>query len=320
MLLVIVIPILHTKTLWSEVIPAGDFSVKKGDTVSSLNESLNLGFSSWRYKMYVRFFAPKVIIKAGEYQTEKDLPLSEFLQTGLRETKVVDNEQKIVLLPGWNLWDYDEYFSRSGILEKWEFIKTAKNNFSEYQKKYKFLSEAKSLEWFLMPDTYRIFKNATADDIIVKLLNAFDTNISDEFNALNSKKAYQTLILASILEREEKSKQNRPTVAGILQKRVHEGIAMGADATVCYGFQKTFKECTPSFIASVISDHSNEYNTRKTLWYPPTPISSVSISAWNAALNPKNSEYYYYLHDNNGQIHYAKNLSEHNANVQKYLR
>ena len=109
-------------------------------------------------------------------------------------------------------------------------------------------------------------------------------------------------------------------MAGILAKRVREGIAMGADATVCYGFQKTFSECTPSFIASVINDHSNIYNTRKTLGYPPTPISAISVSAWNAALNPENSAYYYYLHDNDGVIHYAKTNAAHTANVQKYLR
>lgn len=73
-------------------------------------------------------------------------------------------------------------------------------------------------------------------------------------------------------------------------------------------------------MASVINDHSNVYNTRKTLGYPPTPISSVSASSWEAAKNPENSAYYYYLHDNDGIIHYAKNLTEHNANVQKYLR
>lgn len=132
--------------------------------------------------------------------------------------------------------------------------------------------------------------------------------------------AYQTLILASILEREEKTEKNRPIVAGILKKRVKEGIAMGADATVCYDYEKTFKECTPTFIASVIRDYDKPYNTRKTRGYPPTPISSVSISAWKAAAHPETSPYYYYLHDNDGKIHYAEGLDGHNANVQKYLR
>lgn len=171
-----------------------------------------------------------------------------------------------------------------------------------------------------MPDTYRIFKNTTVDDITRKLLLGFQNKIADEYQSMNAKTAYQTLILASIVEREERSAKNRPIVAGILAKRQQEGIAIGADATVCYDYQKTHKSCTPAFIASVIADYNKPYNTRKSLGYTPTPISSVSVSSWNAAKNPESSPYYYYLHDNDGVIHYAKTLTEHNSNIQKYLR
>lgn len=248
------------------------------------------------------------------------MPLETFLVDGFKKTATVSNEQSIKLLPGWNIWDYDAYFAENNILAAGEFAKTAEQNFANYQKQYQFLAGAKSLEGFLMPDTYRIFKNSSADNIIKKLLDNFEAKIGTEYATLDSKKAYEKLILASIVEREEKNSLNRPIVAGILAKRVDEKIAMGADATVCYGFKKTFKECTPNFIASVITDHSNMYNTRKNLGYTPTPISSVSVSAWEAAFKPEKSNYYYYLHDANSAIHYAATLSEHNANVQKYLK
>ena len=301
-------------------IPAGDFTVASGETVASLNHSQKLGITDWRYKLYVKFLAPEVTIKAGDYRTTEAMTLENFLKNGLKQTIVKDNEISITLLPGWNIWDFDAYFAEKGILNAGDFIKAAKDNLAQYQSDYKFLANATSLEGFLMPDTYRIYRNSSADAIIRKLLNGFQSKISEDYLALSKEKAYQTLILASIVEREERNAKNRPIVAGILAKRVREGIAMGADATVCYGFQKTFSECTPSFIASVINDHSNIYNTRKTLGYPPTPISAISVSAWNAALNPENSAYYYYLHDNDGVIHYAKTNAEHNANVQKYLR
>lgn len=319
--LVILLPIYSSKSLGETIIEPRTFTVNSGDSISTLNESLNLGLSGWRYKLYVKFFAPdNIAIKAGNYETTEAMTLENFLKNGMKKTATISNEQTIKLLPGWNIWDYDAYFVEKGILNAGDFEKAATENFSKYQAEYKFLAGAKSLEGFLMPDTYRIFKNSSADNIIKRLLDNFEAKIANDYNSLDAKKAYETLIMASIVEREEKNPTNRPIVAGILGKRVKEGIAMGADATVCYGFKKTFKECTPAFIGSVITDHSNIYNTRKSLGYPPTPISSVSASAWNAAFKPEKSQYYYYLHDNNGAIHYATTLAEHNANVQKYLR
>jgi UPF0755 protein len=121
------------------------------------------------------------------------------------------------------------------------------------------------------------------------------------------------------VEREERKQSEQPIVAGILSKRVKEGIPMGADATVCYEYAKTQKQCSPEFIATVISKKSS-YNTRAQLGYPPTPISSVSQSTWDAVMNKSKSDYYYYLHDSDGIIHYGKNLEEHNLNKKMYLQ
>jgi len=94
---------------------------------------------------------------------------------------------------------------------------------------------------------------------------------------------------------------------------------MGADATVCVGYGKTQKECTPTFVATVIYQ-KNPYNTRSTQGYPPTPIANVPLPAWNAAINPESSVYYYYLHGNDGVIRYGRTLEEHNVNKRKYLQ
>lgn len=94
---------------------------------------------------------------------------------------------------------------------------------------------------------------------------------------------------------------------------------MGADATVCYASAKTQKQCTPDFIASVIYEKS-PYNTRNKQGYPPTPIANPSRNTWEAAVKPLDSSYYYYLHDTDGVIHYARTLEEHNQNKATYLQ
>jgi UPF0755 protein len=154
--------------------------------------------------------------------------------------------------------------------------------------------------------------------ILDRLLSEWDKKIGESYKTLGEK-WYQELILASIVEREERVSSEKPVVADILAKRVREGIPMWADATVCYGYAKTQKQCTPEFIGEVIYK-KDPYNTRNKQWYPPTPISSISLDTWNAVINKKSSPYYYYLHDNDGVIHYGKTLEEHNTNKNTYLR
>lgn len=212
----------------------------------------------------------------------------------------------------------DEYLSEKKILETWELLLAARDHFFDLSKKYSFLEGRTSLEWFLYPDTYRILPTSDAYMILDKLLGEWQKKIWDSYSQLG-KNAYNELILASIVEREERKKSEQPIVADILSKRVREGIPMWADATVCYEYAKTQKQCTPSFIAEVIH-LKTKYNTRNQLGYPPTPISSISQSTWESVQNKIPSEYYYYLHDNDGGIHYGKTLEEHNSNKRTYLR
>ena len=130
------------------------------------------------------------------------------------------------------MYDIDAYLVDKNISTTGEFLRVASDRFTEYQAKYDFLTGVDSLEGFLYPDTYRVTKNATAHEVILKLLGGFENRIGDSYRTLG-KSAYQKLILASIVEREEGNDANQPVVAGILEKRVREGMPMGADATVC---------------------------------------------------------------------------------------
>ncbi|HRI36512.1 MAG TPA: endolytic transglycosylase MltG [bacterium] len=181
---------------------------------------------------------------------------------------------------------------------------------------YSFLF-ADSLEGYLYPDTYRFDLDAGLLPALRRMLDRFDEKIVAP-SALEPKMLYDTLRLASIVEREERTTMNKPIVAGILAKRLDEGMALGADATVCYAYRLTHDACTPRFIAEHITIAS-EYNTRNKLGLPPTPISNVTDETFFATFRPKASAYYYYLHDDAGIIRYARTLSEHNENKRLYL-
>lgn len=128
------------------------------------------------------------------------------------------------------------------------------------------------------------------------------------------------LRLASVIEKEERNTQNKPTVAGIFFNRLKEGTLLGADITLCYGIHKPYEECTPSLIGQNINDTDNVYNTRVHRGLPPTPIANPSTETVLSVLEFVKTDYFFYLHDNNGVIRYAKDIQGHNENISKYLK
>jgi UPF0755 protein len=294
-----------------------NYALQKWITFSQIPSALKIPINTTRYKIWLNFFAPELPkLQAWTYTVDTPMSLSEVITTVLK--KPVYTDITITILPGWNMYDIDAYLSDKKIIPTWAFLLAARDNFTTFSEKYDFLKWRTSMEGFLYPDTYRILPTSDAYMIIDKLLGEWKKKIGDSYTSLWSS-AYENLILASIVEREERKSSEKAKVADILAKRVREWIAMWADATVCYGYAKTQKQCTPEFIWSVISI-KHPYNTRNKQWYPPTPISSLSEDTWEAVLRDDPSPYYYYLHDANGVIHYAKTNTEHAQNKQNYIQ
>ncbi|TSD02100.1 MAG: UPF0755 protein [Parcubacteria group bacterium Athens0714_24] len=148
-----------------------------------------------------------------------------------------------------------------------------------------FLSLASKSEGRLFPDTY--FLTGTEDETdIIKIMR-------DNFYKKIGKIDDDILIMASILEREAKTKEDMEIISGILWKRIKVGMPLQVD--------------------SVPETYSYK-------GFPPAPICNPGLKAINAAKNPVESPYWYYLSDKKGNIHYAKTLDEQNANKAKYLR
>jgi UPF0755 protein len=145
---------------------------------------------------------------------------------------------------------------------------------------------------------------------------------SSAFKSIQQKyglNTYQTITLASIIEKEEKADGNKPTIAGVFYNRLQKGMLLGADITLCYQFQQPYASCTPSVIAKNVADATNPYNTRQVAGLPPTPISNPNASTLQAVLAPKQTSYLFYLHDAQGGIHYGETNADHEKNKVQYL-
>src|SRR3989338_610652 len=164
-----------------------------------------------------------------------------------------------------------------------------------YFDKDKFLSSALGQEGKLFPDTYYFFVTDSETEVIKSMSENFEkkiTPIRPEI-LLSGKTEKQIITMASIIEREAKGDADRGFISGILWKRIAVGMPLQADAAP---------------------------ETYKVKGLPKNPISNPGLEAINSAINPQNSSYLYYLHDKDGNIHYAKNFEEHKANKLKYLK
>lgn len=293
------------------------YIIQKGDTVSNLPTRLRFEPQRTFYKLWLKFLAPEVKLQAWTYSIPVDSILSEVFSKTLKKPDSLD--QEITILPGWNIFDIDYYLSNKWVIKSWELIELSDNLPSELKSNFSFLDNSTSLEWFLYPDTYRLQFNIQLIDLVSVLLEEFNNKIYKQYWIKSWKEFYNKLILASIIQKEERNTINKPIVAWILSKRLEEWIALWADATVCYQYRITFNECTPAFIWEKIYIKS-DYNTRNKLWLPPTPISNMTDDTFKSVFSSEQSPYYYYLHDMNGNIHYGRTLQEHVNNKNLYLK
>jgi len=183
---------------------------------------------------------------------------------------------------------------------------------------------SKAKEGYIFPDTYQVPKNASSDVVLTiiknnqKFVKAFQ-NIKKQ-TKLTEK---QALILASLVEREARQPSTREKIAGIILKRYLADWPLDLDASLQYilGYQTNEKSWWKKSVTDEDKNIDSPFNTYKNKGLPPEPVCSPSLSSLEAVINADPSTpYWFYLTDNNGVMHYAVTLEEHEANVQKYLR
>ena len=200
-------------------------------------------------------------------------------------------------------------------------LKTADNEKYQFDKQ-DYIKEAE--EGYMFPDTYLISKDASASAIVKKLRGTFEDKVTKSLlgkglnNGLTENEA---IILASLIEREAKTNEERAIIAGILLNRIKDGMALQVDATVQYakGYDESNKTWWPGITQEDYTSVKSPYNTYLYTGLPPAPISNPGLDSIRAAAEPISTPYYYYLHDSKGKIHYAKTGEEHQQNIQKYL-
>ncbi len=290
--------------------------ITKWDTYRSLANKFDLNQNY--LKVYLKLNPPINNLQAWNYRLEKWLNL-EWVISSLKNP--ISTDLELTILEWWNIYDIDSLLAKKDYIKNWDLIKLNREKLDYFKKEFSFLNNAITLEWFLYPDTYAINpNNFNLETFVNQMLKNFEKKvIKNLWINPNDIELLKNINLASIVEKEEKKTKEKPIVAWILKKRLEENWFIWADATVCYPYEFTFDECTPSFIWKHITD-KNDYNTRNKIWLPKTPICNPSADSIEAVYNSKESPYYFYLHDSNWQIHYARTNEEHVGNKMLYIK
>lgn len=210
-------------------------------------------------------------------------------------------------------------------------IEADSSSLMESMKDSKFLKEnefsnATALSMYI-PNSYEFFWNTSATnfrDRMLKEYNRFwNESRLDKAKAVNLT-PQQVMVMASIVQKETAKNDERPRVAGVYMNRLKIGMPLQADPTVIFAIKKStndFKQVIKRVLYKDLEIDS-PYNTYKYGGLPPGPIAMPDISAIDAVLNYENHDYYYFVADvkNFGYHKFAKNLSQHNANRQEYVR
>lgn len=179
-----------------------------------------------------------------------------------------------------------------------------------------FAALATPYEGYLFPDTYFFPLSSKADAIVAAMRENFKkkvTLLSSDISA-SGHSLSEIIILASIIEKEVRTNENKKIVAGILWNRIAIGMPLQVDAVFGYIFKRD--TYSPSFADLKVDSPYNTY-THKGL--PPGPISNPGIESIEAALYPTKTDFLYYLTGKDGVMRYAKSFAQHQANRKKYL-
>lgn len=294
------------------------FEISKNQGVNDIAyqlKSQNLISNLLDFEIYVLISGKKSSFKVGEYKLNTAMNIKEITTalTGQPESK----ERTVTIIEGWNLQNIAEELDKQGIVGKDDFLFAAAQ---DYSGQYVFLKDKPldmNLEGYLFPDTYNFFKDSQADVVIKKMLDNFDLKLTSEMRgqiASLDKTVFETVVLASIIEKEVPTVEDRKIVSGIFQSRIEKGIPLGSDATINYITGK--KMLQPNFSDLEID---SPYNTYKNLGLPKGPICSPGVGAIEAAIGPEETDYLYFLTDSEGKVIYSKTYQEHLENKAKYL-
>lgn len=260
---------------------------------------------------YLKTFKRSSHLQAGEYQFQGALTVPQIADKIIRGLVYY---HEVTIPEGLSLFEICDSLEQKGFANRDEFWSAVRR----VDLLADLTQPPKNLEGFLFPDTYRLTRGETADEIVQAMIERFKqvyeslkTDIQRQSLSLK-----EVVTLASLIEKETGGGDERALVSAVFHNRLKKRIPLQCDPTVIYAakLQGSFKgEIYRSDLAQ-----DSAYNTYRHAGLPPGPIANPGLQSLEAALRPANADYLYFVSDNNGRHVFSKTLDEHNRAVAAY--
>lgn len=278
------------------------------------------------FRLYSKIRKADGNYNSGTYKIDTDMDYEAIINHLQSDSNRVDIVT-ITFPEGVNALEIAQLLEKNGVCSQSEALAALKGSGSAETQKYSFLQDIKNsqeryykLEGYLFPDTYDFFKNESPEQAIAKLLNNSKKKFSEELmKQVNSSgmSLDEVLTLASMIQAEAASEDDMYNISSVFHNRLESGnkdglLRLQSDPTMYYPYRS--KALVPSDIRET---YVSRYSTYSIQGLPPGPICNPGEKAIDAALHPKDTNYYYFCHDAQRKPYYAKTLSEHQKNLKK---
>ena len=262
----------------------------------------------WLFKFYCNLSHAEKKFDPGEYTLKSSYDYRALVQN-MRESTASLGTVDVLIPEGFTLYEIFERFDEEGVASYDDLIASAQNsNF-----KYSFLDDSMlgdetRLEGFLFPDTYQFYIGMEPSSAINKLLQTFyykiDADMLKQCDNLGYT-LYDAIKVASIIEKEAGDDSERAYVSSVIRNRLRSDWQLGMDSTILYIHPEHEGEPDAAML-----EEDSPYNTRLHRGLPPTPICNPGLASIEAALNPADTDYYYFMSDNENHLHFFANSNE----------
>jgi UPF0755 protein len=249
-------------------------------------------------------------LKAGEYRFDHAAPMTEVYARMVRG----DVYTIALKIPeGYNIFDIAQAVADAGLGSRDAFLAAER----QHTELIAWLPPTgrlpQSLEGYLFPDTYTFSRHATPVLILTTMVHRF-RRAAAQIGL--SGQMQQTVIMASLVEKEVSQSTERPLVASVFTNRLAKGMPLATDPTVIYAALLDGRWRGTIYASDLQAD--SPYNTYKHTGLPPGPICNPGIASLRAAMAPATTDYLYFVSDAAGHSRFSTDLKQHSEQVQAY--
>ncbi|NGP43462.1 endolytic transglycosylase MltG [Bacillaceae bacterium SIJ1] len=302
-----------------------DVSIPIGSTAGSIGHILEdngLIKDATVFKYYVRYKNEQGF-QAGDYQLSPSMNVEGIISQLKTGTVIQEPEFKMTVPEGYTVIQIAEIMSKHvdhspediiQVMDDPETVKYLQEKYPQVLPDDIFAEDVKHpLEGYLYPATYSFYESTPTVEAMLEKMVSQTHKVVSRFQPHDEYSLHEWLTFASLVEKEATAKVDRHKIAGVFQNRLDTGMPLQTDPTVLYALER-------HQVRIYLDDLAVEspYNTYQNQGLPPGPISNAGMSSLEAAMNPEETDSFYFYARPNGEVLFSETLNEHNTIKNQY--